>query len=568
MFVIPSIFKAVDQYTTPVRTMSAATQTLAERAEIANVRTQRTFGRVADSIDGAIGKVINLGNAIAVTAGIAATKKIYDLAADTASFADELSTTASRIGITTQAYQELSYASKLQNIEEETLTKSLEKLNKNLGDLHKNQGTLEGALKKSNPALMAQLKHAKDASEAFDIVSAAIVKLPNQMDRAALAQAAFGKAGQQMLNLIQVGPENIQKMREEAHKLGIVLSNEAVEAAGKFDDANDRMQFTISGLKNSIGAQLMPVVQGYIEKATSWAIAHRELIKEKVQSFVDGIANAVRFLSENYDTIKTGMTWFIGGLIALKVAAIAARTWMMLTAISTGIYNTYLLISSGSLSAATVAQWALNAAMLASPVTWITLAIIALIAIIVAVALKTEGWGKQWDATIKWMKSIFRFFVLGLTLQFQAIQLYFWTMVNAVVIAWKWGQNKLGLISDEQFARDKARIQEEQRMRVEAIKKTATEMAAAGAEAVAGPGWHIKMKGEEQATQQEAPTITPINPKYQQQQMMQQVMKGSMSLVQKNTAEITIKDKTGSAEVSKNPSNMPIKIDSDVMGKF
>jgi hypothetical protein len=61
-------------------------------------------------------------------------------------------------------------------------------------------------------------------------------------------------------------------------------------------------------------------------------------------------------------------------------------------------------ITSGVTKAAAAAQWLMNTALLASPVTWIVLAIIALIAVIVLIATKTDWFSKAWRASWKWIK--------------------------------------------------------------------------------------------------------------------------------------------------------------------
>lgn len=56
----------------------------------------------------------------------------------------------------------------------------------------------------------------------------------------------------------------------------------------------------------------------------------------------------------------------------------------------------------------TIATWAMNTALLANPITWIILGIVALIAVIVALAM-------NWDAVIKWISGVWGGFVSWLT---------------------------------------------------------------------------------------------------------------------------------------------------------
>lgn len=65
---------------------------------------------------------------------------------------------------------------------------------------------------------------------------------------------------------------------------------------------------------------------------------------------------------------------------ASKVAAAGARVW-------------------------TAAQWLMNASLWASPVTWIVVAIVALIAVIVLIATKTDWFSKAWRASWGWIKN-------------------------------------------------------------------------------------------------------------------------------------------------------------------
>jgi hypothetical protein len=60
---------------------------------------------------------------------------------------------------------------------------------------------------------------------------------------------------------------------------------------------------------------------------------------------------------------------------------------------------------TGVVALVTAAQWAWNAAQLASPTTWIILAVVALVAVIVLIATKTTWFQRAWSASWKWIKS-------------------------------------------------------------------------------------------------------------------------------------------------------------------
>lgn len=62
------------------------------------------------------------------------------------------------------------------------------------------------------------------------------------------------------------------------------------------------------------------------------------------------------------------------------------------------------LAKAGADRIAAAAQWLMNAAQLASPTTWIIIAIVALIAVIVLIATKTKWFSTAWRAAWDWIK--------------------------------------------------------------------------------------------------------------------------------------------------------------------
>ena len=61
-------------------------------------------------------------------------------------------------------------------------------------------------------------------------------------------------------------------------------------------------------------------------------------------------------------------------------------------------------VAAGASKVYAGAQWLMNTALLASPITWIVLGIVALIAVIVLIATKTDWFQKAWKNSWKWIK--------------------------------------------------------------------------------------------------------------------------------------------------------------------
>jgi hypothetical protein len=89
----------------------------------------------------------------------------------------------------------------------------------------------------------------------------------------------------------------------------------------------------------------------------------------------------------------------------------------------------------------TVVQWAWNASLLASPITWIVVGIVAVIAIIVLLATKTQFFQTIWKAVWDFMKMVGEWFAgpfkNAMVAVWHAIEIAAKAVGNALVVAWK-----------------------------------------------------------------------------------------------------------------------------------
>jgi len=104
-------------------------------------------------------------------------------------------------------------------------------------------------------------------------------------------------------------------------------------------------------------------------------------------SLLEGAQDVYHFIDDNWTTIEP-ILWGIGTAVAAITAALLIYKGVVFAiSVIEGIKGAAQMLSTGATIAATAAQWGLNAALLASPTTWIIIGIIALIAIIVALTI-------------------------------------------------------------------------------------------------------------------------------------------------------------------------------------
>lgn len=374
---LSTVFSAVDLLSPTLKKMGVNVEKLGYKIEETGKKSSNSF--------------LNLKNIATGAIAYLATSKLTGMVQEFSTVGDEIAKTSSRLGLTAEELQKLRYAAGQQGATTEDLNAGFETMNTNLGKLAVGSGKMAGFLKKSNPQLLAQLKGAKNNSEAFKILINQINKTKNISERAALATAAFGGAGEKMILMAKGGTETLDELGKAAEKYGII-SNDAAAESEKLNDAQDNLSKAYQGLLNASLGPLFLKLTPLIQKFADFIAQNRELIATGLDTFFSVLNTAL--------DIFVGL-WNSGLLPAIGSGIIAFKT------IKSGIiaYNTVMALSKiGTLSM--IKSWlALNAAFLISPIGLIVLGIAALIAVGV---LLYKNWdfikqkaGELWQAMTK-----------------------------------------------------------------------------------------------------------------------------------------------------------------------
>lgn len=108
-----------------------------------------------------------------------------------------------------------------------------------------------------------------DAWGTLGNVAEAFANSKDQTDKAAIGNAAFGKSWRDLAPLLQGGRANLDEIREEAKRLGIVMSQDDVEAAHNFKMSLVDLKDSFDGTKISIGRELVPELTRFVTGLTN-----------------------------------------------------------------------------------------------------------------------------------------------------------------------------------------------------------------------------------------------------------------------------------------------------------
>lgn len=367
-------FNAVDKVSKPIKGMNRKVTGFSRSAS-------RSFGGVAQSIGRMRNLLIGAGAAIA-------TGKIAQQVNEFTKLGDEIGKTSRQLGIGVEALQEFRFVAERQGVSVDNLEKSMKAMNNRLGKLRAGQGQLSTMLEDTNPQLKEQLVNTEDSEEAFMLLMQAMNEAETAAEKTALAQAAFSSSGRELVRISEAGAEGIADLRQQARETGNVMSEEATRGSEKFQDAMTNLKNVMSGLRNDALVPLIQKLTPLIKNVTEWIQENEELIKSKVNDFLDKMKDTVQLLIRAWQS----------GLIPAVLAGIVA--FKTLVPIIWGIQKAVLAWKAG--------QIALNVVLAANPVGIVVAALSTLAGLFVLLWKRSEKFRQMWKNIGAFIKGYFQ----------------------------------------------------------------------------------------------------------------------------------------------------------------
>lgn len=237
-----------------------------------------------------VGKVV-AGASVAVgTAAVAAGAGMFKLASDAAATGREINNTSQKLGLSREGFQEWSYILKKSGTSIDVLGIGMKTLQKTMGGMTEDGDSASKAFEAVG--LSFDEVKGKSPEEALNLTIAALQDMPSDADRTAAALKLFGKGAMELQPLLNKTSEDTDELRQRAHDLGLVMSDEQVDAAGKFNASMGRVKDTMGGLKLQLSNALLPAFADGISALLDFAQG-AEGGEEKMRSAVDGMVEAI-----------------------------------------------------------------------------------------------------------------------------------------------------------------------------------------------------------------------------------------------------------------------------------
>lgn len=263
---------------------------------------------------------ITAGLAALAAAAVATGKEVINLAADVAKAGDEIDKESQKLGMSAENYQKLSYAMEISGANIDELRKGTVNITKALG-AYEEEGESAAKVEPFNK-LNVSLVDAQGNLRTTDAVLLdtidALAAMEDDVQRDIIANEIFGKTFTELRPMINGGSEAIKALMQEAEDYGMVMSDDAVASSAAFQDSLTKMQGTLEGVKNRLGAELLPSITTVMDGIADFVAGvdgGAEKVEQGIEQLIDGIKKALPQVGKFVDGLKNAFAKQIPGII-------------------------------------------------------------------------------------------------------------------------------------------------------------------------------------------------------------------------------------------------------------
>ncbi|NMA67780.1 MAG: phage tail tape measure protein, partial [Clostridiaceae bacterium] len=221
----------------------------AEKTATALSATAKAAGKVAEVGFKTVTTAVNGGvKALKIYTGAVTgtATALFGLSAQSAAWADDLNTLSQITGLSTEELQKFQYATELIDVDLETLTKSMARNIRSMNSARSGTGATAEAYKKLRVSVTDANGNLRDNQDVFNESIKALGEIESQTERDAIAMELFGRSAQDLTPLIEGGVDAMNELGDSAEKMGLILSQEAIDDLHSFSDSLDILKANAS----------------------------------------------------------------------------------------------------------------------------------------------------------------------------------------------------------------------------------------------------------------------------------------------------------------------------------
>ncbi len=205
----------------------------------------------------------------------------------------ELGHISQQTGISAQNLSVLKVASDDTGISFDSLVKGFKKLSTSLLEYQENSRTTVDAFKLLNISQEDLAATNGDVYKVMELVADRMSQMPDGWKKNAAAVQLFGRAGQDLIPILNEGSAGVEKFRSEAEAMGVVLDQESVQKMEELHAEAAQAKGAIDGLGLALTSALTPALQDFSRGASTAIEYLQKLLDLKDKVSTTGLLNNI-----------------------------------------------------------------------------------------------------------------------------------------------------------------------------------------------------------------------------------------------------------------------------------
>lgn len=221
----------------------------------------------AESVGGTFGKIaggVAKGGAVIAGAGIAAGTALFGVANKTSDAMDRIDKGSQALGMSAESFQEWDFILSQTGGDIDSLKTGMKTMTNMVDDLKKGTKTATDTFDRLG--LSVEDLDGLTQEEIFEKTVAALQEVEDVTERAALSNDLFGRSGADLAPLLNAGAGEVDRLKEKAQELGIVMGEDTVKAGVDFKDTLDQLERTVGGLITQAIGPMLPIINGLMQE--------------------------------------------------------------------------------------------------------------------------------------------------------------------------------------------------------------------------------------------------------------------------------------------------------------
>jgi hypothetical protein len=245
-------------------------------------------------------------SAVAVAAfGVAAASAFGVMVKNSINAADELSKLSQKVGITVEQLSGLKHAAALSDVSMQGLQTATQRFSAAIVDAKNGVELQSKAFEKMRISVTNTDGSLRSNYDLMLDVSDAMAKMKDGAEKTDIAMQFFGKAGADLIPLLNGGREAILGAHAEAERMGKIFTTEAAQGAEAFNDSLTRLKGSITGVADKTAVAMLPAMNDLVDifddPAFQQGIAD---VATKLIEFVVNVIEAGRAIGFLVDEVK------------------------------------------------------------------------------------------------------------------------------------------------------------------------------------------------------------------------------------------------------------------------